>query len=293
MKPINRLLIMLVMLLAGTTGAWAQTEEVAVEQSQSDENKWVISNMPASNVELEVEYYSDEEMMSGEGLELTQQDDGTWTLDAMPAFNVELEIEYYPEEYEYTITDAMVGTLYLDFAAEIPDEDLFVPFYVQSIDAKGIMHLKKIDDVIPANTATIIFGNAGTYTMTEADSEVESITGNMLKGVLEATSVADLEQENGTDIYVLSRAQNAYIGFRKAGGAVKTIPANRAYLPYTASNSIQELSISFEEEEVTGISDIADHTNSGETKIYNLAGQRVTNPQHGIYIVNGKKVYIR
>ena len=292
MKPINRLLIMLALLVAWTTSAWAQTEEVTVELSESAVNEWLISNMPASNVEVEVEYYSDEEMMSGEGLELIQQDDGTWTIDAMPGFNVELEIEYYPEEYEYTITDAMVGTLYLDFAAEIPDEDLFVPFYVQSIDAEGTMHLKKIVDVIPANTPTIIFGNAGTYTMSESDSEGESITDNKLKGVLEATSVADLKQENGTDIYVLSRGQNSYIGFRMAGGTVKTIPANRAYLPYTDSNNVQELSISFDDD-ATGISEIAERNNSGETKIYNLAGQRVKTPQHGIYIVNGKKVYIR
>ena len=106
MKPINRLLIMLALLVAWTTSAWAQTEEVTVELSESAVNEWLISNMPASNVEVEVEYYSDEEMMSGEGLELIQQDDGTWTIDAMPGFNVELEIEYYPEEYEYTITDA-------------------------------------------------------------------------------------------------------------------------------------------------------------------------------------------
>ena len=194
--------------------------------------------------------------------------------------------------YDLTISDAMVGTLYLDFPVVIPEEDYFDVYYVKSINESGTMYLKEVRDVIPANTAVIIFGNEGTYSLTSHNGDVPAITSNLLKGVLEATSVADLEQENGTDIYVLSRGQNSYIGFRKAGGAVKTIPANRAYLPYTASNNVQELSISFDDEDATGIADIAGHTDSGETKIYNLAGQRVKNPQRGIYIVNGKKVYI-
>ena len=197
-------------------------------------------------------------------------------------------------EYEYTLTEAKVGTLCLNFPAVIPTADAFNVYYVSSIDdSSNELHLTEIKGVIPANTAVIIFGNSGTYKMEKSEEEPEAITGNILKGVTKATSVADLESQHGTDIYVLSRAQNSYIGFRKAGGTVKTIPANRAYLPYTSSSNAQELSISFEDEEATGISDIAGSANSGETKVYNLSGQRVTNPQHGIYIVNGKKVFIR
>ena len=195
--------------------------------------------------------------------------------------------------YEYTLTEAKIGTLYLNFPAVIPTADAFNVYYVSSIDdSKNELRLTEIKGVIPANTAVIIFGNSGTYKMEKSEEEPKAITDNILKGVTKATSVADLKSQHGTDIYVLSRAQNSYIGFRKAGGTVKTIPANRAYLPYTSSSNAQELSISFEDEEATGISDIAGSANSGETKIYNLAGQRVTNPQHGIYIVNGKKVYI-
>ena len=195
--------------------------------------------------------------------------------------------------YEYTLTEAKIGTLYLNFPAVIPTADAFNVYYVSPIDdSKNELRLTEIKGVIPANTAVIIFGNSGTYKMEKSEEEPEAITGNILKGVTKATSVADLKSQHGTDIYVLSRAQNSYIGFRMAGGTVKTIPANRAYLPYTSSSNAQELSISFEDEEATGISDIAGSANSGETKVYNLSGQRVTNPHHGIYIVNGKKVYI-
>jgi len=46
-------------------------------------------------VELEVEYYTDEEWLDlGESLELTKVTNGEWTLAAMPALDIELEIEY-------------------------------------------------------------------------------------------------------------------------------------------------------------------------------------------------------
>ena len=195
--------------------------------------------------------------------------------------------------YEYTVSSATVGTLYLDFAAEVPEEDLFVPFYVKSIDAEGTLHLKKIKDIIPAYTPVIVFVNASTYTMEEADTEGEAIEDNLLKGVVEATSVASLKTQHGKDIYVLSRGTDSYINFRKAGSGVKTIPANRAYLPYSNASGAKELSIVFDEEgsEATGIDNVAKEK-AERTGVYNMAGQRVAKPQHGIYIVNGKKVFI-
>ena len=73
-------------------GAWAATdEEVAITPAVTD-NEWTFT-MPAGNVELEVEYYTDEELFA-DGVVLTDNGDGTWTLAAMPAFDIELEVEY-------------------------------------------------------------------------------------------------------------------------------------------------------------------------------------------------------
>ena len=38
---------------------------------------------------------------------------------------------------------------------------------------------------------------------------------------------------------------------------------------------------------------IINDDNKGEKEYYNLQGQRVLNPKNGIYIVNGKKVFIK
>jgi len=51
--------------------------------------------MPDADVEIEVEYYTDTELLDmGEAVELTKTAEGEWTLAEMPAFDLELEIEY-------------------------------------------------------------------------------------------------------------------------------------------------------------------------------------------------------
>ena len=199
---------------------------------------------------------------------------------------------YFTHFYSMAISSATVGTLYLDFNAKIPKADHFECYYVRSIDETGTLFLKKVEDVIPAHTAVIIFANKGTYPISYSSEDVTAIEGNLLQGVLEETSVDDLEALHGTDIYVLSRGTDSYVNFYKAGGSVTSIPANRAYLPYTSQSGANALSISFDEDGVESI-ETSSADNAQKTGIYNLAGQRVSNPKHGLYIVNGKKVFIQ
>ena len=59
MRKLNRLTMTLVALLSMTTGAWAQTEnEVTVTPVTGKTNQWTFT-MPASNVELQVEYFAE------------------------------------------------------------------------------------------------------------------------------------------------------------------------------------------------------------------------------------------
>lgn len=199
---------------------------------------------------------------------------------------------YFTSAFVYDISSAGVGTLYMDYALNIPDADYFDVFYVKSVNSAGTLYLKKVRDVIPANTAVVIFGNEGSYSMSKSSESAAAIRDNMLQGVSVETSVEDLQQKHGKDIYVLSRGNDSFINFRKAGETVTSIPANRAYLPYTLASGARELAISFDEgNEASGIETIA-AGNVPTTGVYTLSGQRVTNPQHGLYIVNGKKVLV-
>ena len=66
----------------------------------ADGTEWTLAEMPEYDVELEVTYYTDDEVAEMEeaayadGVELTKNADGSWTLAAMPAFDVELEVVY-------------------------------------------------------------------------------------------------------------------------------------------------------------------------------------------------------
>ena len=88
------------LLLTLATGAWAQDPDPIDLTPSADGTVWTLSTMPEYDVELEVTYYTDEEVAEmeeaayTEGVELTKNPDGTWTLAATPAFDVELEVEY-------------------------------------------------------------------------------------------------------------------------------------------------------------------------------------------------------
>ena len=45
--------------------------------------------------------------------------------------------------------------------------------------------------------------------------------------------------------------------------------------------------------EALGVNEIETENETKEKVIYDLQGRRVKNPQHGIYIVNGKKVVFK
>ena len=88
------------LLLTVATGAWAQDPDPIDLTSSADGTVWTLSTMPEYDVELEVTYYTDEEVAEmeeaafTEGVELTKTGKNEWTLAATPAFDVELEVEY-------------------------------------------------------------------------------------------------------------------------------------------------------------------------------------------------------
>ena len=86
------LISMLVLLMTAVSGAWAQDDEVAL--TPVSDGSWTLV-MPSADVELEVEYYTDAELLEmGEAVELTKTADGVWTLAAMPECDIELIVEY-------------------------------------------------------------------------------------------------------------------------------------------------------------------------------------------------------
>ena len=74
-----------------------------------------------------------------------------------------------------------------------------------------------------------------------------------------------------------------------AGGTVKTLSAYKAYLPIDDSGESKFISLSFGGDNALDI-DVLKNAQENAGDIYDLTGRKVTSPEKGIYIVNGKKV---
>ena len=203
--------------------------------------------------------------------------------------------EIIEEPFALTISAAKYATLYLDYNAVIPAGVRV--YYAEKIEGETLM-MERITDVIPANTAVIVTGAAGTYTFEQSLDDVAAIEKNLFHGSVEDTYITP---EKGTKYYVLSIVDSV-VGMyldELAGGTFKN-NANKAYLPLsgeslgifdtTVNSPSAQLSnrYTFNFGGTTALESIT--TTASSDAIYNLNGQRVENPTKGIYIVNGKKV---
>ena len=121
---------------------------------------------------------------------------------------------------------------------------------------------------------------SGSITMTPTSSNSsDDYSGNSLVGTM--TNIT-----NPGNAYVLNKKE-AGIGFYKLS-ATGTIGANKAYLTYDGSGAREFFSL----DETTGIEGVSVNENFENGEVYDLQGRRVVNPTKGLYIVNGKKVFI-
>lgn len=110
-------------------------------------------------------------------------------------------------------------------------------------------------------------------------------------GVVEDTQVSSTAANN---CYAFSKSQGKFLKI-KTEPQHNTMPYFSAYLKLSASNQAKEFRFVFDDSEATGIDGISTEA-AGEADnapYYNLSGQRVEHPQHGVYIHNGKKVIIK
>ena len=108
---------------------------------------------------------------------------------------------------------------------------------------------------------------------------------NDLVGVLVDTEIS--APTNG-GIYILSKVDDVF-GFYKISGK-GTILANKAYLKVNDTNakyfSLDGTATAIEQALVAPLLD-------KNAPVYNLQGQRVARPAHGIFIQNGKKFVVK
>ena len=139
------------------------------------------------------------------------------------------------------------------------------------------------DQIVTKNNAVILKSTSPTITLTKtASSSSNSFTGNSLLGVTDPAGLT----ANGTH-FVLNKGSNG-VGFYKMKSG-KKIGVGKAYLTYSSASSPEFFEF---DDDITRIVPI-EHSPLTIDHYYDLQGRKVERPTRGIYIVNGKKVFIK
>lgn len=181
--------------------------------------------------------------------------------------------------YPVTITSYQYATYRttekLDFSGTA------VSAYTAEAGTDNVVLTKISDGRVPSGVGVILYSEtAGTY-----DIPVTDATPTVTDTGLSISNGTDATKENG--IYVLGKKNNNVGFYRWVGGA--SLASGRVYLAPTASSAREYLSFLFDDE-TAGINNVNVNHNDN---YYDLQGRHVEHPKRGLYIVNGKKVFIQ
>jgi hypothetical protein len=219
-----------------------------------------------------------------------------WVQD--PLFNIPILKIFAHEGLTYTVPSSSgLGTFSAAYNIIIPEE--LTAYYCTTLKtykngSLGIRVFKLTGDIIPANTGVLLEGPAGqSYTLTATKVEAAAPDGNSLVAVVESQHIAATDG----DYTNFMMKGGKFIKIQQDDGSVK-MPANRAYLPLLTSaisgSNAKEIMLYWDDEEATGIESLTPgQSPMGEGSIYNLNGQKLSAPQKGINIINGRKVIVK
>ena len=176
------------------------------------------------------------------------------------------------------------ATMRLPFIAKIPEG---MEAYVISAVSGNEATLTKVAEAgecLPYGEPVIVKAAPGDYTIEKMNNaEPVSIGTNLLQGTL-----ASHEVEAG-EAYVLVDDGAGQPIMRKT--TALAIPACKAWLPADKSSaSAKKFVINGS---LNGIQNVKTTSENQNDYYYNLQGQRVNQPQRGIYILNGRKVFVK
>ena len=142
---------------------------------------------------------------------------------------------------------------------------------------------------VPSGTGFIAMGDEGIYSIPHVN--VNYAYANLFVGTTSETELSGTD--DGYSNYILANGDNGVMFYISECG---TLAANKAYLHIPTSTSARCRSLSMtisDDSKTTGIDKLAGNDAKEDSPIYNLNGHRVTFPQNGIYIRNGKTIIIK
>jgi len=194
----------------------------------------------------------------------------------------------------YTVPASGVGTFSSEVNIHLPEglNAHYCKTYYEERSAISVVNISS--GVVPANTGVLLSGTPGeTFNLYPTPETAGELEGNALVAVTKPVHI--------------SPTKGDYTNFMMKGGKFIKIaddsytvkmPAHRAYLPLLTSaisgNNAKEIMLYWDDEEATGIESLTPGPSpKGEGSIYNLNGQKLSAPQKGINIINGRKVIVK
>ena len=173
-------------------------------------------------------------------------------------------------------------------------------FKVESIDMHEGVSGDGDESYVPADNGVLIEARQGSslpadfyYAIGEKDNTTYNITHNMMTGVTVKKTV--INSTTADPLYAMSKSEGLFKLINP--GTSFNFPVHKAYArPKDIFSGAAKVQPVFDEEDnnnVTGIENIENTTTTDKNVYYNLQGQRVENPQHGVFILNGKKVILK
>ena len=243
--------------------------------------------------------------LSGDGKYNYLKQDGNETIVASDAAPGAEGYWYLREAETFTIKMNAVGgqsyaTVYAPVALAKPAGEtakLYTAAF--STDKKSLVLTEITSEVIAKETPIVLISESAAASATLAlsyaagEAQASDMEGCILKQLFDAKA-------NRKDYRTLGRNGKGEVGFFVPSASVTNIPANRAYLNIPEGSTLSDLTnnlvLRFEDGTETGIapSELFGTQEQQSAVIFDLSGRRVQQAaKGGIYIMNGKKIYVK
>ena len=156
-------------------------------------------------------------------------------------------------------------------------------------------------DYVPAETGVLLESRSGASTPADfyyAIGEKDNVTYSLSNNIMEGVTVKDTKKQSSTSDPIFAMTTTGIFKPLKIG-TDRTIPVHKAVArPKVTLSGSAKVMFVFDEDGsainvVNGIENVENTTTTDNNVYYNLQGQRVENPQHGVFIHNGKKVVLK
>ena len=155
-------------------------------------------------------------------------------------------------------------------------------------------------DYVPAETGVLLESRSGESTPADfyyAIGEKDNVTYSLSNNIMEGVTVKDTKKQSSTSDPIFAMTTAGIFKPLKIG-TDRTIPVHKAVArPKVTLSASAKVMFVFDDGEdhniVNAIETVENNNVLDNNAYYNLQGQRVENPQHGVFIHNGKKVVLK